>query len=152
MQKVLTVKSHQPTMISRQCSFDILWCTRFLLWRSHQATMKASPCSCTYHFYTLSFQIGRSVARQSTVQVFNGNYDPSSTEMLNETDEDENKTMVVGLVTKRSPYTLWEFNIAVENGHLQWVFPFKKLGFSIVMLNYQRVHPIKIPLNHQKNP
>ena len=35
-------------------------------------------------------------------------------------------------------------NIAMENGHVYWVFSLKNGGFAIVMLVYQRVKPCKI--------
>ena len=35
--------------------------------------------------------------------------------------------------------TLWYFNIAIENGHLYWVFPFRMVIFHSYVTVYQRV-------------
>ena len=43
------------------------------------------------------------------------------------------------IVKEKPPFTLWWTNIAMENGHLWWVFPLKMVDLSIAMLNYQRV-------------
>ena len=36
-------------------------------------------------------------------------------------------------------FTLWYFNLAMENGPFIFDLPIENVGFSIAMLNYQRV-------------
>ena len=48
--------------------------------------------------------------------------------------------------------SLWYFNIAVETHHYQWENPLFLWSFSIAMLNYQRLNPIKIPSKSHQNP
>jgi len=40
----------------------------------------------------------------------------------------------------------------MENHHFVWENPLFLWPFSIAMLNYQRIYPINIPLNHYKIP
>ena len=37
------------------------------------------------------------------------------------------------------PVTLWQFNIAIENDHLYWIFPLKMVIFHSFLYVYQRV-------------
>ena len=53
---------------------------------------------------------------------------------------------------KKLGYTLWQSNITMENGHVEWENSLFLWPFSIVMLVYQRVYPLAIQHGLLENP